>query len=144
MQFPIVIGLHRSRFLDGALLVTTTIALMAISFVPWPVVVSALLGVVVLLVAILAARALKPQVQVLRIDNDGRISCRAGQDTALFPVRLCSGPSAHSWLTVLRLEGEQGNYRLLIAPDSLASEDFRRLRVWLRWRTEVSAGPGDS
>jgi toxin CptA len=144
VQFPIVIGLHRSRFLDGALLLTTTIALTAISIVPWPAVASVLLGMVAVLAAFLAARALTPHVHELRIDSDGRISCRTGRDSVFYSVQLRPGPTAHPWLVVLRLEGEQGRFRLLIAPDSASTEDFRRLRVWLRWRAEISAGSEDS
>jgi len=144
VQFPIVIGLHRSRFLDGALFATTSIALAAILLVAWPTMISIPLGVAIVLVAVFATRALTPQVQVLRIDSDGRISCRTGEDSAFSSVRLRPGPTAHPWLAVLRLEGVQGRFSLLIAPDSASTEDFRRLRVWLRWHAEVSAGPDDS
>lgn len=39
-------------------------------------------------------------------------------------------------LTVLDLRAEAGHRRcsVLIAPDSLDADSFRRLRVWLRWR----------
>lgn len=41
------------------------------------------------------------------------------------------------WLVVLRyrLDGSDKPIAKIVLPDSLSSDDFRRLRVWLRWRT---------
>ena len=41
-----------------------------------------------------------------------------------------------SFLTILNLKGiDSGrNKRAVILPDSLDAEDFRKLRVWLRWK----------
>ena len=42
-------------------------------------------------------------------------------------------------------ETEQGRvYHAVILPDSLDAEDFRRLRVWLRWKREAIAGAAHS
>ena len=142
MQFPIIIGLRRSRFVDGALLAATATGLVAIALTPWALTVLAMLGSAIVLVAVVTVKALTPQIRALRIDNDGRISCQIADRSELILVRLLPGATVHPWLTVLRLADEQRTYRVVIAPDSIALEEFRRLRVWLRWRLEVSADPG--
>lgn len=143
MQFPIVIGLRRSRFMDGALLVVAIIGVMASAIVPWSPLVSFILGIATVIVALFVAGALTPRIHVLRIDHDGRIACQLTGKPEFFPVHLLPGATVHPWLTVLRLARERDVYRLVIAPDSAAPEEFRRLRVWLRWRAEVSGGAGD-
>jgi hypothetical protein len=43
-------------------------------------------------------------------------------------------------LVVMRLDRVQGGRKwLVLAPDSAAREDLRRLRVWLRWYREAGA-----
>jgi toxin CptA len=143
VQFPIIIGLRRSRFLDGALMATTCIGLVAIALVPWLPPISFILGIATVFVAILVARALTPRIRALRIDHDGAIGCRSIGKSEFSPARLLPGATAHPWLTVLRLAHEQVVYRLVIAQDSATPEELRRLRVWLRWRAEVSGGAGD-
>lgn len=144
MQFPIVIGLRRSRFLDGVLLIAALVGLTAVLLVPWHLVTCSLLGAAIVLVAFLVRQALTPRIRTLRIDHDGSLSCQASGESEFIPVRLLPGATAHPWLTVLRLAYEQGAYLLAIAPDAVAPDEFRRLRVWLRWRAEVNDGPGDS
>ena len=75
MQFPITIGLHRSHFADGILLVSTVIGLLALAFAGWSLVTSCLLAVMTLLAAFSAARALTPRIRVLRIAVGGGVRC---------------------------------------------------------------------
>lgn len=46
-----------------------------------------------------------------------------------------AGSFVAPWLTLLlwRAEGSRFDRAVLILPDMLGEEDFRRLRVWLRW-----------
>jgi len=37
------------------------------------------------------------------------------------------------WLCVLRMNIDGRAFALAIPPDALAADDFRRLRLWLRW-----------
>jgi toxin CptA len=143
VQFPITIGLHRSRLVDGMLLVSTVIGLLALAFAGWPMVTSCLLGVLTLLVAFSAARALTPRIRALRIAEDGRVSCLVVDESEIFPVRLLPGATAHPWLIVMLLAHAEGKWLTVVAPDSAAPEELRRLRVWLRWRASVSDGSGD-
>jgi len=46
------------------------------------------------------------------------------------------------FLTVLNLGRSDGGRRisLLILPDGIDTDDFRRLRVWLRWKADKTPG----
>jgi toxin CptA len=43
------------------------------------------------------------------------------------------------WLTVLNLREseDRASRRIVILPDSVDAEDFRKLRLWLRWKEDV-------
>ena len=45
------------------------------------------------------------------------------------------------YLTVMNLRQSDGRAtrRIVILPDSISAEDFRKLRVWLRWKENVAA-----
>ncbi len=47
-----------------------------------------------------------------------------------------------SFLTILNLKAidSGSNKRAVILPDSLDAEDFRKLRVWLRWKRDPQPG----
>ncbi|MBX9812789.1 MAG: hypothetical protein K2Y16_14440 [Burkholderiales bacterium] len=49
-----------------------------------------------------------------------------------------------SWLTILVLaeENRRRAKYVMITPDNVDHEDFRRLRVWLRWAGRRAAEPG--
>ena len=143
MQFPIVIGLRRSRLVDGALAVLTTVALFAIAGVPWPLQIALPIAGALILLAFHAAYRLAPPLKCLRIEADGKISGRPTGQAGFLPLRLLPGAAVHPWLTVLRLDGKGRAYWLLIAADSAAPDEFRRLRVCLRWCADVSDGAGD-
>ena len=141
MQFPIIIGLRRSRLVDGALFAVTALGLTGFALTPWAPFQFLLVGVATLLAALVAVFSATPRIRILRIDKDGRISCQMTGRAEFIEMHLLAGATVHPWLTVLRLVDEQHAYRVIIVPDSVAPEDFRRLRVWLRWRLEISADP---
>jgi hypothetical protein len=143
VQFPIVVGLRRSHFMDSALLILTIIGVVAIALVRWPLHIYSIISLLIVLVAVFVAFALSPRIRALRIDRDGQITGQLVGKPEFLPVRLLPGATVHPWLTVLRVAHEHCVYRLVIARDSVAPEEFRRLRVWLRWRAAVNDGPGD-
>ncbi len=57
------------------------------------------------------------------------------RDGACQPCRILPGSLVTPWLTVLNLLPEGARYAcsVIILPDSLDAESFRRLRVWLKW-----------
>lgn len=74
-----------------------------------------------------AVRALE-----LRAQGDARWQDAAGQWNE---AEIQSGTYVSNWLVVVDLgsPGRRGR-SLVLLPDSAASEELRRLRVWLRWR----------
>jgi len=79
-------------------------------------------------------RAVHP-VLSLELDEDGRASWR-NRDGTWHEGRLGSSHFVSAVLAVLELEtpGLSRRKRVILMADSVSTEDFRRLRVWLRWR----------
>lgn len=73
----------------------------------------------------------------LRLHGDGSLELRAaGQDWQ--PAVLLPRSSVTPWLCVLAYRSEGKTHSLALYPDSLHPDDFRHLRVWLRWRAQVA------
>ncbi len=76
----------------------------------------------------------------LRLCADGSLLHVAGDDE---PVRMevLPGATVYRWLVVIRLRrvDTPGAMSVVVLADSLASGDFRLLRVWLRWLAGVRA-----
>ena len=145
MRFPITIGLRRSRILDTGLLLVlvTTIAVL----LAWPAGAALQMAAIfmAMLVAGLAYRRLTPRLAGIRLERVGGMRvCLAGQ-TEFRRVLALPGATVHPWLTVVRLQDEDGRrHMLLVAPDAMSHDDFRRLRVFLRWQAKFSAAPTDA
>jgi toxin CptA len=80
-------------------------------------------------------RTLRHSLIALRLDADCRceFQTRAG---AWHEAALLGSSFVSPYLTVLNLHSEGGRFarHLVILPDAVNAEDFRRLRVWLKWR----------
>lgn len=77
----------------------------------------------------------------LHLAADGTFSVRLRQG-GWQPAEVRGSSFVQPWLTVLHLslEGRRFGIALVLLPDMLPCEDFRRLRVWLRWgRKEVNS-----
>lgn len=74
----------------------------------------------------------------LRCGDDGQLAVASGDTWQ--SVTLCPDSQVLPWLIVLRYRPAQARYArtLPILGDSLPPEDFRRLRVWLRWRARLA------
>lgn len=143
MQFPITIGLHRSRFMDAIVLMMALLATAAIIGFPRAPSIQAVLLLVTWALAILAWRQLKPTIKAIRLERNGHLLIARSGETEFSPAEPEPGATVHPWLTVLRLKTEDGLCTTLIAAvDSLKREDFRLLRMFLRWQAKFSA-PGD-
>lgn len=138
MQFPITIGLHRSRFLVGAFVFLVLLTVPVLFLFQRS---TAIFAAISLLVAVLLAwlwRYRQPRCPAIRLEASGVISLAAG-DGDFVPAQLLPGAAVHPWLTVLRLRNAAGRVCVLcLTVDSLKKEDFRRLRVFLRWRADFS------
>lgn len=91
------------------------------------------------IVILSAAWQWRPQAPLrVRLGDSGDLRV-LGDDGAEQPARLLADSHVSPWLVVMRyrLPGQRRTRRRVILPDSLAAEDFRRLRVWLRWRGQA-------
>ena len=83
----------------------------------------------------IALRAGNGAVVVLRIASDNRLSIGL-RDGRWHEGEVLGSTTVTAFLTVinLRVIGERRMRSVVILPDCMAPEDYRRLRVWLRWR----------
>lgn len=142
MQFPIHIALHRSRLLVVLLLLLHALAASSVIGLPWAWPVRCSLLFLLGLSLWNSLRA--PKILGLRLSADGRLVCRLA-DGEPAEALLLPDSAAFSRLIVLRLR--TGDARsvtsLALFPDSMPADQFRVLRLWLRWRDE-SARPHDA
>ena len=123
---------RRLLFIQLAAHVVAVGAVLAATLPSW------LAAVLLLLIGASLARVRrKPQVARLVLRGDGRLE-------AVSPDGMASDALVHphtlvlSFLVVL-LYRQQGGLRFLtLLGDSLAQEDFRQLRLWLRWRSTAA------
>ena len=128
------VNVRPSRTLAGAVAALHLLAGAAIlaAALDWPYRAALLCTVAASLVLSLRRR----QGAVLRCQDDGGLAIRRGDDWA--PVRLLPDTLVWPWLAVLRYRiDERRATTLAVLPDSLEKDDFRRLRVWLRWGAET-------
>jgi len=135
--------LKPSLKLAGLLLVAHVLALAAawVSLAGWPQV---LVGFGVLLsgtgcLAEVLHRSSRAAVS-LELREDGRASWR-DRNGGWHEGRLASGHFVSAAFVVLGFD-QTGRSRkwLVLMGDSASPEDFRRVRVWLRWRREMGSG----
>ena len=57
------------------------------------------------------------------------------------PCEILDSTYVTAFLTVVNLRVAQGRRirSVVILPDCMAADDYRRLRVWLRWRPQADA-----
>jgi len=143
VQLPITIGLHRSRFIDTFILVVALLASLAILAFPRHLAVQATLLLVVWGIVLRALRQCSRMFSAIRLESDGRVSVISLGGNEFSVAELLPGATVHPWLTVLRLKTTENRILpLILAADSLEANDFRRLRVFLRWRADFSAPGG--
>lgn len=139
------VSLNGSRWLVGILSAAHAAAAASIVVADLPTWVK---GVLLLLVAASWAVALHgpalrrggKAIVALELAEDGRLSfqTRAGE---WHEATLLESSFVAPYLTVLnlQLDGQRFLRYVVIVPDAIGTEDFRRIRVWLRWRKEHRA-----
>ena len=139
MRFPVSIELHRSRFLSLLLVLSHALAFGCVFVLPWPW--SGRLPLLVL-IGVSVWRAWRPsRIRVLCLRAADRLDCRLADGTCV-ALEVGADSTVFSPLIVLRLRvgDEMRISSLVLLPDQMSSEEFRALRLWLRWHTEPSAG----
>ncbi len=143
MQFPIIIGLRRSFLFDVFLLVVAALASVVVLVYAGPLLLRIPLLLLAWLAAALAWLKMVPIGLRLRLERDGRLSIETDRLSGFSPVTLLAGAVVHPWLTVARLRIDAGRVlALVVVVDSLGADDFRRLRMFLRWRAKLNGADG--
>jgi hypothetical protein len=139
VRFPVFIELRRSRLFVGALCIMHGAAVGAFLIVPWPWMVR--IGCLLALAGSLAYSLRPPRVASLRLYRDGVVECVLPDGVCLLANPL-PDTTVFPWLVVLRLgvEGGKGVISLPLLPDHLSREEFRVLRLWLRWHPGTGDG----
>lgn len=128
---PLTITVAPSRYLPWGLLAPHSLALGAAWQAQLPISVKIALSLLLLASTSMNFRRRAAPVG-LRCDKDGQLTLHDHGEW--HPLTLAATPVLLPVLTLLRLRrAGQKTRSLLILPDSLPEEDFRRLRVWLRW-----------
>jgi toxin CptA len=140
------IALGASPTLALLLLLAHGGALMVIAIVTLPFWAKTLaVAVIVASGAWTIQHALMPMVLELEVGEGGQASLRE-RDGSWHDARVVGSSFVAPWLTVvnLRLAGLRHTRHVVILPDSVALEDFRRLRVLLRWAPPRPRNPASS
>ena len=141
MQFPIVIELRRSRLLVFLLVLLHGLAAGCALALPWS---WPLRGVLLLAVGVSLGYVLRPSpILDLRLCAPDRLDCLLA-DGNRQALELHPDSTVFSQLIVLRLRvGEAKRVSgLVLLPDQMSAEQFRLLRLWLRWRSEPKERAG--
>lgn len=134
MQFPIIIGLYRSRLLAVILLLFILAAAVMSLTLELPVYRFGMLFVT-LGVGMRAWMNLQPSLSTMRLERSGKILVQELGRETFIEVVLLSGATVHPCLSLIRLETIEGKkHRLIVTADSVSSQHFKSLRVFLRWQ----------
>jgi len=135
VQFPILIGLRRSRLLDLAVLMAALLASASIFWFSGAQLIKVALIFATWALALVAWRNLRPNFHSIRLERSGHIFAARAGGADFSRVELEPLSTVHPWLTVIRLKTENGRGKMVIvSADSLLNADFRRLRMFLRWQ----------
>ncbi len=133
-----------SRYLAAILTVghlSVAALLLFLDFSPaWKIPALALLLVSLIYELRVALRFGVHAVTAFRVAKDGAISIRS-QSGEWRGCAVLDSSYVTAFLTVvnLRATGERRVRSVIILPDCMAADDYRRLRVWLRWRPQAAA-----
>ena len=140
MQFPVIIGLHRSRILAGMCALAAITAAAGLLMLPRSTGNLPLFWLLWGLATLAAIYGLRTNTAVIRLEKGGALSLQAAADGAWETVKLDDTLFVHPWLTVFRLHHAGGRRQyIVLTTDSLSAADFRHLRVFLRWQVPFNA-----
>jgi len=132
---PLSVSIRPSRrllLIQSAAHVAAAASVLAATLPAW------LAALLLLLVgASLARLRATPPVAMLILRGDGRLETVGADGTATEAV-VQPHTFVLSFLVVLLYRQEGRSRALTLLADSLAAEDFRQLRLWLRWRSTAA------
>jgi toxin CptA len=132
---PIEIPLQTSRRLVAILATAHLLAVMILWSLPLRWTMQSSISAVVIVSAALSLRhAMRPQVVALRVNVKGELFIQQCDGDWLEATLLGSSFVA-PYLTILnlRLSNKRWPQHVLLMPDVVQADAFRRLRVWLKW-----------
>jgi toxin CptA len=136
----VVIALGPSRLVEAWIVLVTATALAAVLATPLPAVAQAAASVALSCAAVRGARRHACReghgaIAAFVVDLSGRIEVESADGTRL-AGQVRDGSFVAPWLTIVRWrpDGARISRSILVAPDAVAEDSFRRLRVLLRWR----------
>jgi toxin CptA len=139
VQFPITIGLHRSRILDAIVVLVALAAITAILGFQCSPLLRAGLFIAVLVLAIQTWYSLTPSIKAIRLERAGDIFIALVGESDFVQAAPKPRATIHPWLSIIRLATVDGQTATLIATvDSQNAADFRRLRMFMRWQANFS------
>lgn len=137
------ISVGPSALIAVAVSIVHVAAAAVLWFVPIPLLGKALfsLAIAISLVYFMArdaARHAPGSIVALELGEQGEIACQTRSGAWLHCDLLGSSYVSPGMTVVnLRPRGRGGYRRVILVPDNVDANDFRRLRTWLRWRTET-------
>jgi hypothetical protein len=108
---------------------------------PWPL---TLRCVFLMLVGVSLVHALRPsRIAGLRLAGPNRLDCLL-TDGSRVAAKALPGSTVFARLLVvqLRIGEEKRTTSLPLLPDQMSTQEFRLLRLWLRWQAEPKDGAG--
>jgi len=136
---PATLILGPSRWLASLFALMGSIAGVAILLLSWAWWVKAILivGIIAAVVRQInhdAWRKHPTAPVIIELDPAGRLWLTK-RNGMRYSAQVQGSTLVTAGFTVLNLKLEQGRVSCVILPDAVDAEAFRRLRVWLRWRT---------
>jgi toxin CptA len=147
MQLPHTLNLQPSRRLALLLVAAHGGTLASATMIDLPIGFKLLVMVGIVLSLLFALFKMHGSRQVIQLTlrSDGLLEVRrqneqSGQSESA-RLRVHPHSMVTSFLTVLLLEQGKRLEALTLLPDALNSEDFRCLRLWLRWKALTAESP---
>lgn len=138
MQLPLTLSLQSSRQLVVLVAATHVLAAAAVLLLPpsWWLKLFLLVTILVSAWRSLVRLAGQRRICSLTLEADGRLAFER-VDGSAGQARMHPQTTVTAFLCVLLLRVQGRVEALLLLPDALSPEDFRQLRLWLRWRAAV-------
>ncbi|SDH52940.1 protein YgfX [Propionivibrio dicarboxylicus] len=140
-----IITLRRSRLLDFLLVSIHALSALALFLVALPTPVRIVTFGFIVASLVRALRRESFTSLKLSAENAGQI-CFGRAASCVLVADILPETAVFLFLVVLRLreEGDQAHFQVILLPDQMSKDEFRRIRVWLRWRLTNDAGSPSS
>ena len=138
MRLPLTLQLRVSRRLRLLLAAMHGGALLALvlAVLPAPIKLGLAVALVFSLWLSLRRLAATDRLHTLVLRDDGRVAFPGGDGNG-GELSVQAQSTVLPWLVVVLLASPDRRVVLAILPDVLDPDDFRALRLWLRWRAEL-------